>query len=113
MPASWLRAVKATVLAAVILSGGGGMPLLDVLLYHGLAPARSSQPHFEPSGTHCHAELCKLDSGSPYSTQAESLDLRIRLVSTSFHELALVPLAPRPADAELLPLPRAPPGLSA
>jgi hypothetical protein len=107
----WLRVVKATVLAAVILSGGGGMPLLDVILYHGLAPERSTESHFEPSGAHC--ELCRLDSRFPYSTQAESLDFRIRVVTTSFRELTLAPLAPRPANLELLPHPRAPPRLSA
>jgi hypothetical protein len=113
MPRRWLRVVKAAALAAVILGGGGGMPVLDVILYHGLAPSRSSEPHFEPSGAHCHGELCKLDSRFPYSTQAESLDLRIPLVTTPFRELALAPLAPRPANPELLPRPRAPPGLTA
>ena len=113
MPRRWLRVVKATILAALILSGGGGMPLLDVILYHGLAPERSTESHFEPSGAHCHTELCRLDSKFPYSTQAESLDLRIRVVPASFRELALAPLAPRPANPELLPHPRAPPRLSA
>lgn len=89
------------------------MPLLDVILYHGLAPERSTGSHFEPSGAHCHTELCRLDSKFPYSTQAESLDLRIRVVTASFRELALAPLAPRPANPELLPHPRAPPRLSA
>jgi hypothetical protein len=113
MPRRWLRTVKAAVLAAAILGGGGGMPLLDVVLYHGLAPARSSQPHFEPSGAHCHAELCRLDFKAPYSTQAESLDLRVQAMTTPFRELAFAPRAPRPADPELLPHPRAPPGLPA
>jgi hypothetical protein len=113
MPRRWLRAVKATVLAAVILSGGGGMPLLDVILYHGLAPTRSSQPHVEPAGCDCHGEHCKLDARFPSSSQAESLDLRIQLVTTPFREPAHAALAPRPANPELLPQPRAPPGLPA
>ena len=100
-------------LAAVILGGGGGMPFLDVVLYHGAAPSRSTQPHYEPSGAHCHAELCRLDSKVPYSTHAESLDLHIQVVTTAFREPAPVPLPPRPADLELLPHPRAPPGLPA
>lgn len=111
MSRRWLRALKATVLAAVVLSGGGGMPLLDVVLYHGLAPARTSEPHFEPAGAHCHGDLCRLDSRFPQSPQAESLDIRIRLVTTPFQELALTAVARRAADPELLPLPRAPPGL--
>jgi hypothetical protein len=113
MPRRWLRAVKATVLAAVILSGGGSMPLLDVVLYHGLSPSRFSQPHYEPSGVHCHGELCKLDSRFPQSTQAESLDPRVQVVTTPFRELAFAAPAPRPAAPELLSLPRAPPGLTA
>jgi hypothetical protein len=88
------------------------MPLLDVLLYHGLGPSRSAQPHYEPSGMHCHGELCKLDSSFPSSTEAESLDLRFRLTSPS-RELPLAALAPRPANLELLPHPRAPPALPA
>ena len=113
MPCKWLRAVKAAVLAAVIASGGGGLPVLDLALYHGLAPSRPTQPHFEPSGAHCHGELCRLDSRFPSSTRAESLDLGIRLVTTSFREPALLSLAPRPANLELLPHPRAPPALPA
>jgi len=112
MSRRWLRALKATVLAAVVLSGGGGLPLLDVVLYHGLAPTRSSEPHFEPTGAHCHGELCRLESRFPQSPQAESLDLRIRLVSTAFQELALAAMAPRAANPDL-PLPRAPPVLPA
>jgi hypothetical protein len=113
MPRRWLRAVKATVLAVVILSGGGGMPLLDVILYHGLAPSRSSQPHVEPAGADCHGEHCRLDARFPSSTQAESLDLRIQLVTTPFREPAPAAPAPRAANPELLPHPRAPPGLPA
>ena len=113
MPRRWLPAVKATVLAAVILSGGGGMPLLDVILYHGLAPSRSSQPHVEPAGADCHGDHCRLDARLPSSTQAESLDLRIPLVTAPFGDLALLAQAPRAANLELLPHPRAPPGLPA
>jgi hypothetical protein len=113
MPRRWPRAVKAIVLAAVILSGGGGMPLLDVILYHGLAPSRSSQPHVEPAGADCHGEQCRLDARFPSSTQAEPLDLRIQLVTAPSRELAPALRAPRAADLELLPHPRAPPGLPA
>ncbi|HEU4524878.1 MAG TPA: hypothetical protein VFR62_07635 [Gemmatimonadales bacterium] len=113
MPRRWLRVVKAAALAAVMLGGGGGMPLLDVALYHVLAPSRSNEAHYEPSGADCHAELCRLDSKVPYSPQAESLDLRVRPLTTPFRALALTPRPPRPADHRLLPPPRAPPGLPA
>ena len=113
MPRRWLRALKATLLTAVILSGGGGMPLLDVVLYHGLAASRISQPHVEPAGADCHGEHCRLDARFPSSTQAESLDLRIHLVPAPFQKLVPVTLAPRPHNLELLPHPRAPPGLPA
>ena len=92
------------------------MPLLDVILYHGyhgLAPSRSSQTHVEPSGADCHGEHCRLDARFPNSPQAESLDLGILVVTTPFRELALPTPAPLPANPELLPHPRAPPGLPA
>jgi hypothetical protein len=89
------------------------MPLVDILLYHGLAPSRSSQVHVEPSGADCHGEHCRLDSKFPNTTQAESLDPRIELVTSPFRELASPSLAVRPANLDLLPHPRAPPGLPA
>ncbi len=113
MPRRWLRALKAAALVAVIASGGGGMPVLDVVLYHGLAPSRSTQPHFEPAGAHCHGELCRLDSRFPYSTQAVSPGPGIPIVTAPFRELALLPSVPHPANLELLPHPRAPPSLPA
>lgn len=89
------------------------MPLLDVILYHGLAPSRSSQPHVEPAGADCHGEHCRLDARFPSSTQAESLGPRIQLVTTPCRALARAAQAPRTANLELLPHPRAPPGLPA
>jgi hypothetical protein len=109
MPRRWLRAVKATVLTAVILSGGGGTPILDLILYHGLAPSRSSQPHVEAAGADCHGEQCRLDVRFPSSTGAQTPDFRIRLVATPFRKPLLAAMTPRPANLELLPHTRAPP----
>jgi hypothetical protein len=41
------------------------------------------------------------------------MDLRFRPVIDPFREPALIPPDPRPANLELLPHPRAPPGLPA
>lgn len=111
---SWLLRSKAAVLVAVILSGGGGMPILDVALSHGLASAYAAQPHFEPSGTTCsHGEICRLGSKLPFSANTPALDLDISVAVLYFPKVALPVTAPRSTDLGLLPQPRAPPSLSA
>jgi len=106
--------LKAAVLVAVILSGGGGMPVLDVALYHGLAPTHAAEAHFESSDSpHSHRDLCRLGYRLPYSPHAAPLDLGISVAVISFRKVALAATTPRAHDLGLLPQPRAPPGLPA
>jgi hypothetical protein len=109
----WLHGVKAAVLATLILCGGGGLPLLDVVLYHGpVSPHGVDQQHFESSGTrHGHGDYCKAGSQLPHSPGAGPLQFD-RSVDSPAACLAGLPAdAPRSANALLLPRPRAPPSL--
>ena len=110
----WLVWSKTALLAVVLLSGGGGLPLFDVLLYHNHAPNHLDHPHFESPGAHGHGDLCRLGSISPYSPQAEPFDLRLPIEAVRFRpSLPLPAAAPSSNEPDLLPQPRAPPGLSA
>ncbi len=112
MARRWLQSVKAALLATLILCGGGGLPLLDVVLYHGLAATHSVDQHFESSGTrHGHGEYCKAGSQLPHSPQAAPLELDRSVDTASSCEAGLPITSPRSANLSLLPRPRAPPSL--
>ena len=109
----WLHGVKAALLATLILCGGGGLPLLDVVLYHGFAsPHGVDQQHFESSGTrHGHGDYCKAGSQLPPSSGAGPLQFDRSVDSPAACVAGLPADAPRSANALLLPRPRAPPSL--
>jgi hypothetical protein len=111
MRRSWLVRLKTAVLTAVILSGGGGMPLLDLVLYHGLASDRSSVPHFESHIPHGHGDSCRLSSSLSHCPQVEALVLHLP-AGAATAPLPAVPANPPRAVRADLPLPRAPPSLS-
>ncbi len=112
MARRWLQGVKAALLTALMLSGGGGMPLLDVVLYHGLAAPHSVDQHFESSGArHGHGEYCKAGSQLPHSPEASPLQLDRSVDTAASCEAGLPITAPRSANSRLLPQPRAPPTL--
>jgi len=115
MSAKWLLSSKSVLLAAIILSGGGGLPVLDVLLYHVQAPTHLAYPHFETSDApHSHGDVCRLGSIPPYSPQPAPLDLGVTSVAVYLRsDVALSATAPRSIDLDLLPQPRAPPDLPA
>jgi hypothetical protein len=105
-----LLRLKAIVVASVILSGGGGTPVLDAVVYHGLAPTHVNQPHYEASGVpHSHGDWCKLGSKLPYSPLAGRIDLGVVVATLSYREIVFPAPAPPSAGRGLLPLPRAPP----
>src|SRR5215210_7712679 len=111
----WLLRSKTALLAVVMLSGGGALPVLDVLLYHGRAATHFGSPHFETSSTaHSHGDGCRLGSIPPYSPEAAPLDLGLEVVAVCFRANAALPAtAPRLNELNLLPQPRAPPSLPA
>jgi hypothetical protein len=112
MKVCWLVRLRTSLLTAVVLCGGGGMPLLDLALYHGLAPHRSSAPHFESRTPHSHGDACRLNSSLPYCPQVGSLKLDFLTGSTSSPQPLAPASAPRTAPTGLA-LARAPPRLSA
>jgi hypothetical protein len=106
----WVQGVKAALLATLILCGGGGLPLLDVMLYHGLGAAHAVDQHFESSGTrHGHGDYCKAGSQLPHSPEAGLLELDRSVDSPTACVAGLPADAPRSASSRLLPRPRAPP----
>jgi hypothetical protein len=110
MRRTWLVRLKTVLLTAVILSGGGGMPLLDLALYHGLAPDRSSVPHFESHTPHGHGDSCRLSSSLSHCPQVEALTLYLP-AGTTISLPPAVPNSPPRAGRPDLPLARAPPSL--
>jgi hypothetical protein len=100
-------------LAALFLSGGGSMPLVDALS-HGSGPDLTGTPHFEASSaTQTHRDFCSLGSSVPLVAHLAPFHLAIAVGVISFPQAAHRASAPRSADLGLLPQPRAPPTLSA
>src|SRR6266545_3379864 len=113
MRASWLTRCKVVVLAAVLLTGGSGLPLLDALLYH----TRASQANrrvavrWEALGSPgAHADRCTLGRAAPVPCPESAAGSAPRLIAFIFRRPAPPPsAAPRALD---LPAPlhsRAPP----
>lgn len=114
MPRSRLPRLKVPVLVALLASGGGGMPVLDIVLFHAHARAPSSTPHFEAGASpHAHGDRCTLGTALLHTPIPVRLGLVIPVVGSSFRHPPLPPdLAPT-TDLGLLPQPRAPPATTA
>jgi hypothetical protein len=108
MKVSWLARLRTCLLTAVVLCGGGGLPLLDLALYHGLAPERSAAPHFESSTPHSHGDSCRLSSTLSHCPQVASLRLVYLTATISSPEPRVAHSAPRSAPSGLAQA-RAPP----
>jgi len=115
MPSNWLVRLKAGVLAVLLLSGGGGMPLLDLALFHASASSHCSNPHFESAnGVDGHGDYCKQGTALPHAPGAVRLDPAVRAVATTVLARHGAPDSALPsADLGLLPRPRAPPAFRA
>lgn len=108
-----LSRLNALLLVALMLCGGGSMPLLDAIS-HGDGSGSASGPHFETaSAALSHRDFCSLGASLPFSTHRPALDFDIALGVVAFPDVGLHAAAPRSADRDLLPQPRAPPSLSA
>jgi len=112
MKGSWVVRLKTALLTAVVLSGGGGMPLLDLAFYHGLTPDRSAAPHFESRTPHGHGDTCRLSASLLPCPRVEPLDLDFSSATCSDTPPPVAISAPRLARPGLPPA-RAPPGLGA
>ena len=102
--------LQAALLAAVIFGGGGGMPAMDVALYHRSAATHPFQSHFESSGMpHSHGDVCGLSSSLPSYSQVPFLDLGIVVGPLVFRQATLPAPRARSVPSGILPQPRAPP----
>lgn len=105
-----LPRLQAALLAAVIVGGGGSMPVLDVALYHGATATYPFQSHFESSGVpHSHGDVCGLSSILPSCPQVPSLDLVSVVGPLLLRQVAFPAPMARSAPSGILPRPRAPP----
>jgi hypothetical protein len=111
MKVSWPARLRSCLLTAVVLCGGGGMPLLDLALYHGFAPDRASAPHFESRAPHSHGDVCTLNSSLSHCPQVTALDLVLLTATTASPQPQAALSAPRRAPTGLA-LARAPPSLN-
>ena len=106
----FLPRLQAALLAAVILGGGGAMPVLDVALYHGTTATYPFQSHFERSGIpDSHGDVCGLSSSLPSCPQVPSLDLGIVVGPLVFRQALFPAPKARSVPSGILPQPRAPP----
>jgi hypothetical protein len=109
-----LPRLKAAFLAALFLSGGGSLPVLDLIVkHHGRTEV--ARPHYEAANTpHSHGDVCTLGTALPFAPQAAPLDVGPPVgIMDRPPAVAPVATAPRPVEPSLLPQPRAPPGLLA
>jgi hypothetical protein len=108
-----LSRLNALLLIALMLCGGGGLPVVDALT-HGYGSAAATGPHFETaSAAEGHRDFCSLGAGLPLSPQLSTLYLDIAFGVVAFPGMSRPASAPRFAAPGLLPQPRAPPILSA
>jgi hypothetical protein len=105
-----LPRLQAALLAAVIVGGAAGMPLMDVALFHGTTATDPFQSHFENAGIpHAHGDVCVLSSILPSCPQVPSLDLGIAVGPLVFRQAAFPSPKARSVPSGILPRPRAPP----
>jgi hypothetical protein len=102
--------LQAALLATVIFGGGGAMPVLDVVLYHGRTATDPFQSHFENAGIpHSHGDVCGLSSSLPSYPQVPFLDLGIVVGPLVFRQVTLPAPKARSFPSGILPQPRGPP----
>lgn len=115
MTRQWVRRSKVTLLVALLVSGGGGMPLLDGILFHRLGSTGLVGPRVEASSAaYTHGELCRLGWTLPHSPRGKLAGVDVRTQGLAVGRQPPIPLsAPRSFDRQLLNQSRAPPILQA
>src|SRR5512134_2720322 len=100
------------VLVAVMLCGGGGLPLLDALTHTSGPETRT--PHVETAAASlAHGEFCSLGSALPYTAYATGSPVELEVTILGYPEATPPVAPPRSPPVGLLPQPRAPPAFSA
>jgi hypothetical protein len=85
-----VRRLVATVLLGAVAVGGGGMPVLDALVFHGPSRvAEAFRPHYEASST-CHGDGCSVRAlaQSRFDTDRPVFEL----TAVAVHTVADIPL---------------------
>jgi len=76
-----VRRVVASVLLFVVSAGGGGLPIMDGIFFHGPDRlAEAFRPHYEASSASCHGDGCSFRSLAQSRVMGEG-PLQVRLVS--------------------------------
>ncbi len=103
--------LKALVLAFVLLNGGGGMPLLDAVLYHRHAANPTAAVRAGAADAQrAHAQLCRLGWTLPHTPDRSTIALGLAVGAPTSRRPPAAPLKPPcAAPAAGLPQPRAPP----
>ena len=114
MRRSWLARTQALLFAALLLAGGGGLPVLDAAFFHEYAPTHPTSPHLEASnGPHSHGELCRISLALSNAPPAVGPDAAIITSDFSYRALPRRSgLGPVSAALHCIPQPRAPPTIS-
>lgn len=111
----WGTRVKAVILASLLFSGGGGMPVLDLALFHVYPGSHSSGGHIDVGRVPVsHRVHCTLGTGIGHTTVPSELRLAIPVTAFEFCDASSVRDLYHPsAVLALLSAPRAPPALIA
>ncbi|HET8649245.1 MAG TPA: hypothetical protein VFL95_04335 [Gemmatimonadales bacterium] len=106
MPRPLATRLKALCLLLILMGSGGGLPSLDVVLYHWARAGQMPPPvHIEAQTTNCHAEQCTLALTSLLSEVTVPPFTRLAIVGHSL-TVAAAPIAPAVRDQKSLDLPR-------
>ena len=111
---SGLLKFKAVVLVFLLISGGGGMPLLDAALYHRHGVSLTTVRAGADDTQRAHSQVCHLGWTLPHTTSLGTIALGLAVVTLPFRRPPAASVtAPRSADIGGLPQSRAPPVLFA
>lgn len=110
MVASLVRRLVSAALLFVVGAGGGGLPIVDGIFFHGPDRlAEAFRPHYEASSASCHGDGCSFRSLAQSRVISQG-SLQVRLVAPLKHLIAAVGAEPvLPRDVTLRYLSRAPP----
>lgn len=106
---SLARRFLASAMLFIVAVGGGGMPVLDILGFHGSTRiAESFQSHFE-AGTDCHADGCSIRSDAAPQAVGDPSPTAPAVLSVVQPEPVLTGSAVPSSSISLRYLSRAPP----